>query len=151
MHARIQILGRVGREPQQRFGNDGNGFTTFSVVVNRKYKNRSGELQEQAEWFDVIVGGKTGENVVKYVNKGDMIYLEGGVTARVWEGSDGEPKASINVRAFTVEFIGGGGGGNAGGEKKSKGTKSGVKKKKQAAQRDLLSDDDDGDDSEIPF
>lgn len=150
MHARIEILGRVGREPQQRFGNDGNGFTTFSVVVNRKYKDRNGDLQEVAEWYDVIVGGRTGENIVKYVNKGDMIYLEGAVTARAYE-KDGEPRASINVRAFAVEFIGGGGG-NAGGERRSKGTGSGgvkKKKKKPTAQADFLADD--GDDNEIPF
>lgn len=148
MHARIQILGRVGREPQQRFGSSGEGFTTMAVVVNRKYKDRSGDLQEVAEWFDVIVNGKVGENVVKYVNKGDMIYLEGAVSARAWEDKDGEARASVNVRAFTVEFLGGGGG-NAGGEKKPKGTKTGVKKKKKPAQSDFLADDDD--DSEIPF
>lgn len=107
MYQHVVIVGRLGREPEMRYTPNGTPVTNFSVAVSRKWKNQNGELQEKTTWFRVTAWGKLAETCNEYLDKGRMVLVEGEVEASAWMGQDGEPRATLELRAQNVRFLGG--------------------------------------------
>ena len=119
MYNKITIIGNVGRDPEMRYMPNGDAVTTFSVATNHRYRTREGEQRDETEWFRVDAWGRLGEVVNQYVQKGRLIYVEGRLRARTYQGNDGQTRVSLEVNAFEIKFLGGrdqeGGGGDFGG------------------------------------
>ena len=82
---RVQLIGRLGKNPESRKTPKGTGYTTFSLAVGRKWKSKNGELHEDTDWFNVVAWGKLGEICQKYLAKGKLVYLEGRLQTRKYE------------------------------------------------------------------
>jgi len=95
-----------------RYTPQGTPVTTFSVATNRKYTSSDGQLKDETIWFRISVWGKQAETCNQYLTKGQKVLVEGSLTAdengspRIWTGQDGKPRASFEVRAQTVRFLG---------------------------------------------
>jgi single-strand DNA-binding protein len=74
---RVQIIGRLGKDPENRTTRNGTAYTVFPVAVERKWKSREGELKKETDWFSVEVWGKLGEICQSYLTKGRLVFLEG--------------------------------------------------------------------------
>jgi len=74
---RVQIIGRLGKDPETRFTPTGKKVTQFSVAVNRRWKNAAGELKEVTDWFNVDAWGHLGEICQQYLSKGRLVFIEG--------------------------------------------------------------------------
>ncbi len=86
---RVQLIGRLGKEPETRFTPTGKKVTTFSVAVDRHWKSAEGEAKEATDWFNIEAWGRLGEICQQYLHKGRLIYLEGQLrTDVVGEGED---------------------------------------------------------------
>jgi single-strand DNA-binding protein len=112
MYQTIIIVGNVGRDPEMRYTPSGQAVTTFSVATNRQYTSNSGETVKETIWFRVSAWGKTGETCNQFLKKGSKVLVEGRLTAdqktggpRIWNGQDGQPRASFEVSAQTVRFL----------------------------------------------
>jgi single-strand DNA-binding protein len=125
MYQRIVLVGNLGRNPEMRYTPNGTPVTSFSVATNRKYTGSDGQLKDETLWFRISVWGKQAETCNQYLTKGQKVLVEGSLVGdesggpRVWTGQDGKPRASFEVRAQTVRFLGrreGGGEPGAGGE-----------------------------------
>ena len=94
---------------------NGTAVTNFSVATNRKWTNRtSGEPGEETTWFRVSVWGQQAEAANQYLSKGRQVLVEGRLKPdpqtggpRLWTGQDGSMRASFEITAGTVQFIGG--------------------------------------------
>lgn len=106
MYQHIVIVGNVGRDPEMRYTPSGDPVTNFSVAVNRRWTNRDGQPQEKTTWFRVSVFGRQAETVHQYVTKGRQVLVEGEVDASAYMAQDGTPRASLDLRARNVRFIG---------------------------------------------
>jgi len=108
----IIIAGYLGRDPEMRYMPDGRPVTTFSVATNRKWTGRDGQLQEETIWFRVSAFDKLAETCNQYLAKGRPVLVEGRLRAdpsggpRIWTGNDGTARASFEVTASTVRFLG---------------------------------------------
>jgi single-strand DNA-binding protein len=100
------IIGNLGGDPEMRYTAAGRPFTTFSVACNRTYTTSEGERREQTEWFRVIAGGKLAEICSQYLSKGRQVYVEGRLSTRTFEGSDGKTRFTVEVSATEVQMIG---------------------------------------------
>jgi single-strand DNA-binding protein len=115
----IAIVGRVGRDPETRQTDGGKTVTNFTVADNRRYTAGDGEQREETTWFRVSAWGKLGEICGQYLRKGREVAVVGRVRGdengnpRVWQGQDGEARASFEVTARSVQFLGGQNGGEA--------------------------------------
>lgn len=120
MFQTIVLVGNLGRDPEMRYTPNGTPVTTFSVATSRKYKDSAGETKEETVWFRVSVWGKQAEVCNQYLAKGRNVLVEGSLVGdenggpRIWTGQDGKPRASFEVRAQTVRFLGRREGGEAG-------------------------------------
>ena len=110
MYQHTVIVGNLGRDPEMRYTPSGVPVTTFSVAVSRKWKGQDGEMHEKTTWFRVKAWRKLAELCNQYLSKGRQVLVEGEVEASAWASQDGEPRASLEITAQTVKFLGSRGG-----------------------------------------
>ena len=108
MYQKLVIVGRLGRDPEMRYTQDGTPVTSFSVATDRRWTSQSGESQQRTVWFRVSAWRRLAETCNQYLAKGRMVLIEGELTEpRPYQGRDGEWRASLDVTARAVKFLGG--------------------------------------------
>jgi single-strand DNA-binding protein len=86
---KVQLIGRLGQEPEILTFNDGNKMAKFSMATDDSYKDKDGNKVERAHWHNIVVKGGLVNVVEKYVTKGQEIAVEGKLTNRSWDDKDG--------------------------------------------------------------
>ena len=104
MH-KIIIIGNLGRDPEMRYTPNGDGVTSFSVASNRRYRTASGDQREETMWFNVSAWGRQAEICNQYLTRGSQVYIEGTLTTRVFQGNDGQPRVSNDVRMTEMQML----------------------------------------------
>lgn len=112
---KVILIGNLGRDPELRQTNGGGAVCDFSLATtDRWFDKASNSQKERTEWHRVIVWGKQGENVAKYLRKGSAAYVEGRLQTREWQDKDGNKRWTTEVVAQDVRFLGGRDGGGGG-------------------------------------
>ena len=100
---RIIIMGRLVRDPELRTTQSGASVTSFTLAVDRDFKNKeSGE--KETDFIDVVAWRATAEFVCKYFSKGRMAIAEGRLQVRDWKDKDGNNRRTAEVVAENVYF-----------------------------------------------
>jgi len=102
---RVQLIGRLGRDPEMRYTPKGTPSTRFSVAVNRNWTNSEGQRQEETDWFNIEAWGKLGEVCQQHLKKGRLVYVEGRLHTDRWEDEKGETQYLTKVVAQGIEFL----------------------------------------------
>jgi single-strand DNA-binding protein len=102
---KVMIIGNLGSEPEMRFTPNGNPVTSFRVATNRAYTTTEGERREETEWFTVVAWNKLAEQCNQFLTKGRLIYAEGRLHTRTWEGQDGQKHYRTEIIANRVTFL----------------------------------------------
>ena len=101
---RVQLIGRLGKEPESRYTPTGKLVTGFPIAVSRRWKSAEGETREQTEWVHVETWERLAEICQEYLGKGSPVYLEGRLKTHRYE-DDGEIKYFTKVVAQNVQFL----------------------------------------------
>lgn len=107
MYQRTVVVGHLGRDPEMRYTQDGTPVTSFSVATSRRWTDREGGQREETTWFRVSAWGRQAETCNQYLAKGRLVLVEGTISASAWKSREGEPRASLELRADRVVFLGG--------------------------------------------
>jgi len=108
MNQKTIIIGRLGRDPEMRYTPQGTAVTRFSVATDRSWTDQSGQRQDRTTWFRVSAWGKLGELCNQYLTKGRLVMVEGELQEpKPYQSRDGEWRASLDLRATNVQFLGG--------------------------------------------
>jgi single-strand DNA-binding protein len=107
MFSKTIIVGHLGRDPELRYTSGGQSVCSFSVATSRSWTDQNGQPQEKTTWFRVTAWGKLGELCNQYLSKGRLVLVEGEVDASAWSAQTGEPRASLELTARNVRFLGG--------------------------------------------
>ena len=102
---KIILIGRVGGDPEMRFTQDGVAVTSFSLAANRSTRQPDGSYKEEAEWFRISAWRKLAETCNQFLNKGKLVYVEGSLRTRTYDGKDGQKRTSLEVNADRVLFL----------------------------------------------
>ncbi|PKO23954.1 MAG: single-stranded DNA-binding protein [Chloroflexi bacterium HGW-Chloroflexi-1] len=102
---RVQLIGRLGRDPEVRYTSKGTPSTRFSLAVDRAWTNAEGERQTETDWFNIEAWGKLGEICQKYLRKGRLIYVEGPLRIDRWDDEKGEPQTFTKVVATNMQML----------------------------------------------
>ena len=115
MFQQITLVGNLGSDPEMRYTPSGVAVATFSLAVNRVWNDPNGQRQEKTTWFRVSAWRREAELVSQYLTKGRQVLIIGEVEeARAFTDRDGNQRASLEVTARTIRFIGGRGDGTGG-------------------------------------
>ncbi len=103
---KIQIIGRMGKDPEIRYMPNGDAVCNFSVATTEKWKDKnSGEVKEDTTWHRVSAWGRQAEIVGEYLRKGSLVYVEGKMTARKYTDKDGSEKESHEIRMQDMKML----------------------------------------------
>lgn len=103
---KVMIIGNLGSDPEMRFTPNGNPVTSFTVATNRVYNTSDGERKTETEWFNVVAWNKLAEQCNQFLQKGRLVYVEGRLRTRSWEGQDGQKHYRTEVIANRITFLG---------------------------------------------
>ena len=111
---KVILVGRLGRDPEERYTANQQPICSFSVATSTRYKDKEGNSQEQTEWHNISMFGKLAEIGNQYLKKGSQVYLEGRLQTNKSE-KDGQTKYFTQIVANQMTFLGtkDGGGSNS--------------------------------------
>ena len=101
---RVQLIGRLGRDPESHFTPTGKKVAHFSIAVSNQWNGDDGEMKEYTEWVNIEAWGRLAEVCQEYLRKGSLIYLEGRMKTNKYE-VNGEPRYFTKVVASALEFL----------------------------------------------
>jgi len=101
---RVQLIGRLGKEPESRFTPNGKKVAHFSLAISQRRKSGS-ETKEYTEWVNVEAWGRLGEVAQQYLKKGSLVYIEGRLKTDKYEDKGGETKYFSKVIALMMQFL----------------------------------------------
>ena len=102
---KVLLIGNLTRDPELRYIPSGSAVTTFTVAVNRVYKDQSGEKKEQTSFIRVVVWGRRAEVCGEYLSKGSPVFVEGRLQSRDWQTQDGQKRNTVEVIADNIQFL----------------------------------------------
>ena len=98
---RVDLLGRVGIDPEMRYTPAGTAVTQFRLATDRPRRN--GEVE--TDWHSVTCWAQLAEIVNEHVGKGDRLYLTGRLAQNSWDGEDGQRRHRTEIHASEVVFL----------------------------------------------
>lgn len=100
---KVVLIGNLTRDPELITTNSGISVCRFSLAVQRRYTNSSGE--READFLDIVVWRGQGENCAKYLKKGSKCCVVGQIQKRSYEAQDGTKRYITEIVADEVEFL----------------------------------------------
>ncbi|HNR90728.1 MAG TPA: single-stranded DNA-binding protein [Spirochaetota bacterium] len=138
------LVGRITKDPEQKFLQSGAVCISFSLAVNYSY-TQNHEKKEQVSFFTCVLWGeKRCEPFVKYVHKGDRLGITGRLQQRTWDDQNGNKRSTVEIIVEDYHFLQG---------KRDGGSGSGSNNTPEQPPLPQGQDDDNpfSDDGEIPF
>ena len=104
---KVILVGRLGKDPEVRHLESGAAVANFPLATSETYKDRTtGERREQTEWHNIVLWRGLAEVAERYLNKGDLVYIEGKLRTRSWE-KEGVTRYTTEVVADNMTMLGG--------------------------------------------
>ena len=108
---KVELLGRVGADPEMKYTASGVAVTQLRLATDRVRKGGDAET----DWHSVVVWDKLADAVANYVEKGQRIYVAGRLVQNTWTGDDGQRRYRTEIHAQEVVFLDSARNGNGGG------------------------------------
>lgn len=112
---KVLLIGRLTRDPELRYTPSGAAVAEFGLAVNRFFKGKDGNRQEDTTFVDITAWGKTAELAQQYLKKGRQVFIEGYLKLDQWTSNEGQKRSKLSVVADNVQFLDGRDGGSDGG------------------------------------
>lgn len=105
---KVILVGRLGGDPELRYTADGIPVATFNLATSEVYKDKGGVKQEKTEWHRIVVWRKLAEISGEFLKKGKLVYIEGKIQSREYEGKDGIKRKTFEIIASEMKMLAGG-------------------------------------------
>ena len=96
---KVMLLGYLGKDPEIQFLEGNIAMAKFSLATSENFKDKSGRIQSQTEWHNIVLWRGLAELAQKYLHKGSLVYIEGSLKTRSWEDKE-------NNKKFATEIVG---------------------------------------------
>jgi single-strand DNA-binding protein len=95
----VQLIGRLGADPQVKILDNGTKVARFSIAVNESYTNRSGEKVNNVQWHNVVAWGSLANISEKILHKGTQVTVDGKLLNRSYTAKDGSKRTATEIVA----------------------------------------------------
>lgn len=96
---KVMLIGNLGKDPEMQMLEGNIPVVKFPLATTESYKDKTGKLQSQTEWHNVVLWRGLAELADKYLHKGSLIYVEGRLRTRSWEDRSG-------IKKYATEIVG---------------------------------------------
>jgi len=100
----VILMGNLTRDPELRQTPNGQSVVSFSIALNRSYKDASGEWKEATDYVDCVAWAALAERVAQYLSKGRRVLVQGRLQSRSWE-QDGQKRSKLETLVNDVTFL----------------------------------------------
>lgn len=100
---KVLLIGRLTANPELRYTTSNNAVTTFSIAIDRNFKNEDGN--KEADFINIVAWNKKAELIHQYLKKGDRVGIGGRLQVRKYQNERGENRYVTEVVADEVEFL----------------------------------------------
>lgn len=107
MMNKVMLIGRLGRDPELRYAQNGSPVCHMSIATDESYMDRYGKKVERTEWHRVTVFQRQAENCATRLKKGSLVYVEGSLQTRQYMNKNGENRSATSICANTIKFLSG--------------------------------------------
>ena len=102
---RVEIIGRLGKDPEVRYSQQGTAVCNMTIATDESFTDRDGKKVDKAEWHRIVCYQKQAENCGQYLSKGSLVYVEGSLTTRKWQDTNGVDRYTTEIKALRVQFL----------------------------------------------
>lgn len=95
------VLGHLGKDPETRYTKNGKTITSLSIATSQRWKDKSGEWQEETEWHRCVLYGDAAARAGEYLQKGDLVQVVGQNKTSEWTDKDGVKRYMTEIKAFS--------------------------------------------------
>jgi len=89
---KVQLIGRLGADPETRYTPQGSAITKLRIATSRGWRTAEGEDRDETEWTNVVAWNKLAEICAQYLRKGARVYIEGRLQTRSWDDQESGQK-----------------------------------------------------------
>lgn len=100
----ITIIGRVAKDSELRYTSTGTAIASFAVAFTTS-KKKGEQWEDQSNFIDLALFGKTAENLSKYLTKGTRVAVQGSLEQQRWE-KDGQKQSKLAVHVDQIQLLG---------------------------------------------
>lgn len=100
---KVYLIGNLTRAPEMRSTQSGVTVCSFSIAVNRRFKDADGKAQ--TDFFNIVAWRQLGELCGKFLMKGKKVAVVGSIQTRSYEAQDGGKRTAYDIVADEVEFL----------------------------------------------
>jgi single-strand DNA-binding protein len=101
---RVQLIGRLGKDPESKFTPTGKKVTHFSIAISNRWKSKEGDAKEYTEWVNIEAWGRLGEICQEYLKKGSLVFVEGRLKTDKYEDK-GDTRYFTKVVALAMQML----------------------------------------------
>jgi single-strand DNA-binding protein len=106
---KAMLIGRLTRDPEMRYTQSGTAMTRFGLATNRYGSGPDGERKEFTDFHNVVAWNQGKRNLAElcaqFLHKGSLVYVEGRLQTRSWEGQDGQKRTTTEINLTDVQFL----------------------------------------------
>ncbi len=103
---KVMLIGNVGKDPDIRHLENDAVVANFTLATTERYRDKSGNWQEQTEWHNIVCWRALAERVEKYVRKGTQLFVEGKIRTREWVDQSEQKRYAIEILADSIQLLG---------------------------------------------
>ena len=85
---KVILVGHIGNKPEGRYTSSGISTATFSLATNESWIDNDKEKKEHTEWHNIVAWNKLADFATEYLQKGQLIYIEGKLQTRTYKDKD---------------------------------------------------------------
>ena len=98
------LVGRLTRDPEVRSLPSGQQVASFGLATDRFYNDKAGQRQQQTEFHNIVLFGRTAEIASQYLKKGSLTLIEGRIQTRSWQDQEGNKKYRTEVIGESLQL-----------------------------------------------
>jgi single-strand DNA-binding protein len=102
---KVILIGNLGADPEIRYTQNGTPVVNFRIATTERWKDQSGQQQEQTEWHNIVAWRRLAEICGEYLSKGSRVYIEGKLQTRKWQDQNGNDRYTTEIVANEMKML----------------------------------------------
>jgi len=98
------LIGRLTADPQAKSLPSGQQVCNFGLATSRFFTDKSGQKQQQTDFHNIVLFGRLAEIASQYLTKGSLVFIEGRIRTRNWQGANGNKKYRTEIVAERIQL-----------------------------------------------
>ena len=94
---KVILVGHIGNKPEGRYTPSGTSTASFSLATNESWIDSDKGKQERTEWHNIVAWSKLADFATEYIQKGQLVYIEGRLQTRSWKDKGGNPRKTTEI------------------------------------------------------